>query len=743
MVFIYGLAFMVLWEWLRPLPIITDTGNLYVFVYFTLFCFVVFYLRIFSYISIPTIFIAMMYGLHTVFFDGSFLKEAIDMLIWFGGDLALNVNYLWDLKVEYLSYEFRSFLLFLVLAIMSYLIHFWIFHVKKIFFFLLITIIYITVIDTFTAYDASGAIIRLVVASFFLMAILYKLRLEEKEQFQHDEFRGRGWTNILIMVIAMVVFIAFALPKYEPHWPDPLPVVKGIFTGENGIGVGSSKRTIGYGQNDEQLGGGFAQDNSIVFTAITKQEHYWRGESKEVYTGKGWQSIKHEVNKTFRYSDVYDAKVALQLYDQSVSKEKAEVTISMVDNYRFWHFFYPGELTGIKEIKFDSAEDDQSYSFLIDYVSGKIGTTTTEDEEPLYLKEYKLNYQYPKFFIDSLRANTKEDPSHIEEVYLQLPELPERVGQLALEITEEYDNRFDKAKAIEGYFAKNDFTYETIDVAIPGPDQDYVDQFLFETKKGYCDNFSTSMIVLLRSIDIPARWVKGFTQGEVVDRLEGGYKEYEISNGNAHSWVEVFFPDVGWVPFEPTKGFSHSFDFEEQSVEEDPILSDASDDKEATPERQQDPENPFLPLEDEMNPTEVGSRSQEDVDSNLNSFNFSAKFIWLLIFITLISVFVYKNRIRLLTTFFLYVYKLKQGDTVFFMKAYQRLLWILALNGYAKNDDETLREYAKRIDSWFNTNEMNELTHQYEKLYYGNCKQGKSWQEVKKSWEFLVKKILS
>lgn len=114
---------------------------------------------------------------------------------------------------------------------------------------------------------------------------------------------------------------------------------------------------------------------------------------------------------------------------------------------------------------------------------------------------------------------------------------------------------------------KEPFVYETNDVAVPELDEDYVDQFLFETKKGYCDNFSTSMVVLLRSVGIPARWVKGYTPGQFVETTSEGLEVYEVTSNNAHSWVEVYFSGIGWVPFEPTIGFSNPQEFAHQSNE--------------------------------------------------------------------------------------------------------------------------------------------------------------------------------
>ncbi|MCS0542949.1 transglutaminase-like domain-containing protein, partial [Aeromonas veronii] len=215
---------------------------------------------------------------------------------------------------------------------------------------------------------------------------------------------------------------------------------------------------------------------------------------------------------------------------------------------KYSHIVYPLGLT--------SVETAPDIHFSVNPLSEKISTLRGDDE--VKLDSYTLNYQYPKYNINHLKEIKQpgglEQDNSFKERYTQLPDdLPERVKELAVEITSSQTNRYDKVKAVEGYFSANGFAYDTQNVAIPTADEDYVDQFLFDTKIGYCDNFSTSMVVLLRAVDIPARWVKGYTEGQRVE-----LNSYEITNNNAHSWVEVYFPEFGWVPFEPTKGFSNS-----------------------------------------------------------------------------------------------------------------------------------------------------------------------------------------
>ena len=132
--------------------------------------------------------------------------------------------------------------------------------------------------------------------------------------------------------------------------------------------------------------------------------------------------------------------------------------------------------------------------------------------------------------------------------YLELPpELPPRIYALAHEWADAQPTPYLKAKALEEHL-KKDFKYDTGSPSGGKPQP--IDDFLFESKRGHCEFFSTAMALMLRELGIPSRNVTGFVGG-TYNRF-GHY--YAVREGDAHSWVEAYFDDPirGWVTFDPT-----------------------------------------------------------------------------------------------------------------------------------------------------------------------------------------------
>ena len=149
---------------------------------------------------------------------------------------------------------------------------------------------------------------------------------------------------------------------------------------------------------------------------------------------------------------------------------------------------------------------------------------------------------------EQLRAAGTDYPAWVTDTYLALPDdLPERVGEKAVEVTDGAATPYDQAAAIEQYLRAfpNEF-----DVPETPPGRDTVDFFLFDLKRGYFDYHASAMAVLLRTLGVPARVSSGY----VLDpgQQEEGSDLFSLTERNAFAWPEVYFPGAGWVEFNPT-----------------------------------------------------------------------------------------------------------------------------------------------------------------------------------------------
>jgi hypothetical protein len=161
---------------------------------------------------------------------------------------------------------------------------------------------------------------------------------------------------------------------------------------------------------------------------------------------------------------------------------------------------------------------------------------------------YRADSLVPVAGEGDLRAAGQDYPPWVVEHYLDLPEsVPDRVLALARDLTATEPTPYDRALAIERHLRR--FPY-TLDLPSPPTDRDLVDYFLFELQKGYCDYYATAMVVLARAAGLPARLVTGYASG-TYDEAES---QYVITKAAAHAWVEIYFPNYGWIEFEPTAG---------------------------------------------------------------------------------------------------------------------------------------------------------------------------------------------
>ncbi|MEO6502254.1 MAG: DUF3488 and transglutaminase-like domain-containing protein [Jatrophihabitantaceae bacterium] len=151
--------------------------------------------------------------------------------------------------------------------------------------------------------------------------------------------------------------------------------------------------------------------------------------------------------------------------------------------------------------------------------------------------------------IDLLEARTWDsaevDPATRDRL-LGHPDLPESVTKLASDLTAGKKTSYERAKAISDYFTTpaNGFVYSL--TTKPNDDRSALESFL-ENKKGFCQQYAAAAAVLMRAAQLPSRVVIGYTHRE--PDTNG---TFTVMTSDAHAWVEVYFQQIGWVPFDPT-----------------------------------------------------------------------------------------------------------------------------------------------------------------------------------------------
>lgn len=144
---------------------------------------------------------------------------------------------------------------------------------------------------------------------------------------------------------------------------------------------------------------------------------------------------------------------------------------------------------------------------------------------------------------------SRREPLRHEQEYLQIPDkLDPRIATLVKELTGA-QGPFESALTLENHLRTN-YQY-TLDTVVSSQNVTPLGEFLFATRRGHCEYFASALAVMLRSRGIPARLVTGFSATNKNPLT--GY--FEVRGLDAHAWVEAYFPDHGWVTFEPTPAY--------------------------------------------------------------------------------------------------------------------------------------------------------------------------------------------
>jgi transglutaminase-like putative cysteine protease len=261
-----------------------------------------------------------------------------------------------------------------------------------------------------------------------------------------------------------------------------------------------------------------------VFTVRSSVRTYWRLVALDNYDGSVW--------------GLRDTKAEPGYPEPQISAPVG--TTRVRQTYTMGHYggpFLPAAFQAV-----DTRFLDQEYSI-------HESTTLFLESGDYFGLVYEVESVVPEPTRRVLETIPAADPDRFADL-LELPDdFPDAVADVARAVTASADGPFDQAIALQNWFRDRDKGGFEYDTTIKGHDEDALERFVLEDKKGFCEQFAGSYAAMARAIGLPARVAVGFTPGTLGD--DG---LWHVSTKNAHAWPEVYFEGIGWTRFEPTPG---------------------------------------------------------------------------------------------------------------------------------------------------------------------------------------------
>ena len=294
-----------------------------------------------------------------------------------------------------------------------------------------------------------------------------------------------------------------------------------------------------YGGDRLTLGGAIQLGDELLMAvqAPPGPRYYWKSRVFDFYENGTWTSARQST------LEVESGGLVL-LYTPVESGTRRDVTQRFLVLNQAARLVYaaPQPVTVRLPVRVD-----------VDYIEPGTGAVDISVIRPLRAitpdSQYEVVSSVSVASASTLRSITRPYPAWVLARNLQLPPtITQRTRDLAVQIVTAAGarNAYDQAKAIETWLRANIRYSESI--AVPPAGRDLIDWVLFEAREAYCTYYSSAMVIMLRSLGIPARMAAGFAQG--IPDLANGL--YMVRERDAHTWVEVYFPGAGWVEFEPT-----------------------------------------------------------------------------------------------------------------------------------------------------------------------------------------------
>ena len=258
------------------------------------------------------------------------------------------------------------------------------------------------------------------------------------------------------------------------------------------------------------------QSGDIAFTATfagvvpPPSERYWRGSVLWVTDGREWSrgGFAHYL------------------------KDKRQVDTNAEPLYRY-------------EVNIEPS--NQNWLFSLDYPISPPASAQIDADHHIFVNR-RLDQPF-RYNLESTFSRPEQrlsDMAHYQSLALNIPPIPKRFDQLIQSFTQNAASSTEVVDRVLNYFNQNDFIYTLQPPLLTSNSP--VDEFLFESRRGFCGHYASSFATIMRAANIPARMVVGYLGGE----FNPHSNQIVVRQSDAHAWTEVWIPNRGWVRVDPT-----------------------------------------------------------------------------------------------------------------------------------------------------------------------------------------------
>jgi transglutaminase-like putative cysteine protease len=356
---------------------------------------------------------------------------------------------------------------------------------------------------------------------------------------------GLDFIRFALLLTAVIVLFSWTFPALANSLPTAEKVYQRIRQPWNEVrdrmdfAFASLRATVGvvsdYYGSSLMLGSGNRLTDSLVFIVQPQEpaprgvRYYWRARTYDTYENGQWRS-------TIQNSEDFNPQE--DQFIPTAEEGRWINTFDFLPQSTVSTLFTPPQPTWVSR---------PSKAFFTMLPGGQVDISTLRANPSLSAGEvYRVEASLSNASVAQLEEAGTDYPDWVTQRYLQLPDsVTDRTIDLAYQITAGLETPYEKATAITTWLRQN-IDYSEV-VPNKPTNMESIDWFLFDIRQGFCNYYASAEIVLLRAVGVPARWSVGYAQGE---QLDDG--TYAVRQRDAHAWPEVYFPDLGWVEFEPT-----------------------------------------------------------------------------------------------------------------------------------------------------------------------------------------------